>query len=193
MAKREVEPGFLTENELEKLISKTIVVKRIALVRDIFVFSCFTGLAYVDVRNLRRSAIVKGVDGKDWIVTRRQKTDVPTRLPLLQQARNVIEQYGNHGSGVNSPDELVLPVLSNQKMNAYLKEVADICGITKTLTFHTARHTFATTVTLTNGVPLETVSKMLGHKSLRQTQHYAKIIDLKVSKDMDLLEKNLRR
>jgi site-specific recombinase XerD len=146
----------------------------------------------VDVRNLRRSAIVKGVDGKDWIVTRRQKTDVPTRLPLLQQARNIMEQYATQETQSNSPDDFLLPVLSNQKMNAYLKEVADICGITKVLTFHTARHTFATTVTLTNGVPLETVSKMLGHKSLRQTQHYAKIIDLKVSKDMDLLERSLR-
>jgi site-specific recombinase XerD len=192
LAKKEVEPDFLTENELNKLLIKTIQIKRIALVRDIFVFSCYTGLAYVDVRNLRRSAIVKGVDGKDWIVTRRQKTDVPTRLPLLQPARNIMEQYATHDSQSYSPDDFLLPVLSNQKMNAYLKEVADICGITKSLTFHTARHTFATTVTLTNGVPLETVSKMLGHKSLRQTQHYAKIIDLKVSKDMDLLEKSLR-
>jgi site-specific recombinase XerD len=192
LAKKEVEPGFLTENELNKLLNKTILIKRIALVRDIFVFSCYTGLAYVDVRNLRRSAIVKGVDGKDWIVTRRQKTDVPTRLPLLQQARNIMEQYATQETQSNSPDDFLLPVLSNQKMNAYLKEVADICGITKVLTFHTARHTFATTVTLTNGVPLETVSKMLGHKSLRQTQHYAKIIDLKVSKDMDLLERSLR-
>lgn len=193
LAKKEVEPGFLTETELNKLLTKTIIIKRIALVRDIFVFSCYTGLAYVDVRNLRRSSVVKGVDGKDWIVTRRQKTNVPTRLPLLQQARKIMEHYATQDSGSNSQDEFLLPVLSNQKMNAYLKEVADICGITKSLTFHTARHTFATTVTLTNGVPLETVSKMLGHKSLRQTQHYARIVDLKVSKDMDLLEKSLRK
>ena len=192
LSKKEVEPIFLTEIELDRLLTKTIPIKRIALVRDIFVFSCYTGLAYVDVRNLRRSAIVKGVDGKDWIVTRRQKTDVPTRLPLLQQARDILERYTTCECQNYLPDDFLLPVLSNQKMNAYLKEVGDICGIAKSLTFHTARHTFATTVTLTNGVPLETVSKMLGHRSLRQTQHYAKVVDLKVSKDMDLLEKNLR-
>jgi site-specific recombinase XerD len=192
LAKKEVEPDFLTEGELEAILTKKILVKRVALVRDIFVFSCYTGLAYVDVRNLRRSAIIKGIDGKDWIVTKRQKTDVPTRLPLLQQARNVMEQYAAQNGEFGSEDDFLLPILSNQKMNAYLKEVADLCGITKSLTFHTARHTFATTVTLSNGVPLETVSKMLGHKSLRQTQHYAKIIDAKVSKDMELLERNLR-
>lgn len=193
LAKKEVEPDFLTEKELEAILTKKILVRRVALVRDIFIFSCYTGLAYVDVRNLRRSAIVKGVDGKDWIVTRRQKTDVPTRLPLLQHARNIMEHYAAQVDQNSSPDDFLLPVLSNQKMNAYLKEVGDLCGITKSLTFHTARHTFATTVTLSNGVPLETVSKMLGHKSLRQTQHYAKIVDLKVSKDMELLERNLRR
>ena len=171
------------------LANKKIEIERVGHVRDIFVFCCYTGLAYIDVKQLRRTELLKGVDGKEWLMTQRQKTESPTRLPLLPKALEIVGKYRSHPECAKS--NLVLPVLSNQKMNAYLKELADICGIKKVLTFHIARHTFATTVTLSNGVPIETVSKMLGHKNLSQTQHYAKIIDLKVSEDMQRLEDRL--
>lgn len=147
-------------------------------------------MAYIDVKNLRKDQLIKGIDGEKWLTIQRQKTGTPTRLPLLPQAQAIINKYRSHPV-VESSDK-VLPAPSNQKLNAYLKEIADLCGINKTLTFHIARHTFATTVTLANGVPLETVSKMLGHKSLAQTQHYAKILDTKISQEMKLLKEKLK-
>ncbi|MEO6849981.1 MAG: site-specific integrase, partial [Mucilaginibacter sp.] len=130
-----------------------------------------------------------GVDNKEWIFIKRQKTNSPSNLPLLGQAKQIIANYREHPKCAASG--MVLPVLTNQKMNAYLKEIADLCGVKTELTFHIARHTFATTVTLNNGVPIESVSKMLGHASIKQTQHYAKTQDYKVSKDMLQLEKSL--
>lgn len=188
-ADREVEIIPLTKAELQAINDKPLTFERLSIVRDIFLFSCYTGLAYVDVSNLMRSQIITGIDEEQWIITSRQKTKVPTRLPLLPVARAILDKYENHPKCYE--EQRALPILSNQKMNAYLKEIADLCGITKKLTFHIARHTFATTVTLSNGVPIETVSKMLGHKSLKQTQHYAKIIDLKISEDMALLKQKL--
>lgn len=182
MTKREVERTALTEKELQTMAGKTFSFPRLTLVRDIFLFSCYSGLAYADVKKLRKSEIVTGQDNEKWLVSKRQKTDISARIPLLPAALSLIEQYKNHPQCLL--DDRVLPVLSNQKMNAYLKEIADCCGISKTLTYHIARHTFATTVTLSNGVPIETVSKMLGHRNLKTTQHYAKILDLKVSMDM---------
>lgn len=182
MTKREVERTPLTENELEEIMTKKIGTERIALVRDIFLFSCFTGMAYADVKKMKRQEIIIGPDGDNWIISKRQKTDVSARIPLLNRAQMIIEKYSNHP--LCQLDDRVLPVLSNQKMNAYLKEIADLCGIQKRLTYHIARHTFATTVTLSNGVPIETVAKMLGHRNLKTTQHYAKIIDRKISDDM---------
>lgn len=134
---------------------------------------------------LQRHQIAKGVDGEQWIFTTRQKTDTTSRIPLLAIAVDIVKKYADHPQCVNK--NLVLPVLSNQRMNSYLKEIADVCGITKVLTFHMARHTFATTVTLCNGVPIESVSKMLGHTNIKTTQHYAKILDFKVGQDMALL------
>jgi site-specific recombinase XerD len=189
LAYKEVEIVPLYQNELLAIRNKVFGIDRLNLVRDIFVFSCYTGLAYVDVGNLTSNQIVEGVDGEKWIMTKRQKTDAPQRVPLLSQALEIIEKYSEHPKCLNGSS--VLPILTNQKMNAYLKEIADVCGITKKLTFHLARHTFATTVTLSNGVPIETVSKMLGHKSLKQTQHYAKIVDLKISEDMAVLKQKL--
>lgn len=189
MSKKEVIRIALSTQELDLIGQKKISTERLAIVRDIFLFSCYTGLAYIDVKNLRRSQIVQGIDGELWIMTNRQKTDSPTRLPLLPAALAIVAKYQEHPKCKD--DGFVLPVLTNQKMNAYLKEIADICGIDKLLTFHIARHTFATTITLSNGVPIETVSKMLGHKSLKQTQHYAKILDIKVSQDMQLLRNKL--
>jgi site-specific recombinase XerD len=151
-------------------------------VRDIFLFSCYTGLAYADVEKLKKTDIVTGNDGGQWLISRRQKTDITARIPLLPAALSIINKHANHSKCVAK--NLVLPVLTNQKMNDYLKIIANQCCITKTLTFHIARHTFATTVTLSNGVPIETVSKMLGHRNLKTTQHYAKILDKKIGDDM---------
>lgn len=182
---REVKRDYLSEEELEKISQKRFVSDRLNQVRDIFLFSCFTGLAYADVKKLKRSEINVGVDGGKWIFTSRQKTETASRIPLLPFTLQLLERYKDHPQCVIK--DRVLPVPSNQKMNAYLKEIADICGITKQFTFHIARHTFATTVTLSNGVPIESVSKMLGHTNLRTTQHYAKILDKKVGDDMKIL------
>jgi len=182
MTRREVERTALTENELRIIAQKEFGCDRLVAVRDIFLFSCLSGLAYADVKKLKASELVKGNDNAYWIIYRRQKTDSTSRVPLLPFAKTILDRY-QHDPARKAVDYL-LPVLSNQKMNAYLKEIADLCGISKQLTFHIARHTFATTVTLSNGVPIETVSKMLGHKNLKTTQVYAKILDNKISRDM---------
>ncbi len=143
-----------------------------------------------DMQKLNRSEISIGIDGGKWIFTRRQKTDTASRIPLLPMAQDILDRYADHPQCQIKGH--VLPILSNQKMNAYLKEIADCCGIKKLLTFHIARHTFATTITLSNGVPIETVSKMLGHRNPRTTQHYAKILDRKVSQDMQALKEKLQ-
>lgn len=191
MTKREIERPYLTEDELNRLASKTFMLERISQVRDIFLFSCYTGLAYVDVLQLTQAQIATGMDGEKWIYTSRQKTNTATRIPLLPPALEILEKYKDHPVCIKQGR--LLPVSSNQKMNAYLKEIADLCGITKKMTTHIARHTFATTVTLTNGVPIETVSKMLGHRNLKTTQHYAKILDKKVSEDMGMLKAKFRK
>ena len=183
---KEVIREFLTEQEIQSLMEKEFVSERLELVRDIFVFSCFSGLAYIDVKQLSKDNIVLGIDGDKWINKNRQKTDTNSKIPLLPTAQYILDKYANHPVCVN--EDKLLPIFSNQKMNAYLKEIATVCGINKELTFHIARHTFATTVTLSNGVPIETVSKMLGHTNLKTTQHYAKILDKKISEDMQVLK-----
>lgn len=182
---KEVERQYLSEEEIQTMLNKNLHIPRLELVRDVFIFCCFTGLAYSDVKKLTNDNLVMGIDGEMWIKTKRTKTDTRSNIPLLPTALMILDKYKEHPEV--EIKEVLLPVLSNQKSNAYLKEIADLCGITKNLTTHLARHTFATTVTLTNGVPLETVSKMLGHKSITTTQHYAKIIDRKVSDDMQIL------
>jgi len=182
----EVERAFLSMEEIETMLNKVFVSDRLNLVKDIFLFSCFTGLAYSDVKKLSRKNIAIGVDGDRWIYINRTKTDTRSNIPILPIASYLLEKYEDHPQVVNQ--EKLLPILSNQKMNSYLKEIADACEINKELTFHIARHTFATTVTLSNGVPIESVSKMLGHKNLKTTQHYAKILDIKVSNDMQILK-----
>lgn len=182
---KEVIRDFLSSEELETIQNKKFVSPRLSQVRDVFLFSCFTGLAYADVNKLRRSEISTGIDNNKWIFTTRKKTDTASRVPLLPVALQILAKYEDHPECIR--DGKLLPVLTNQKMNAYLKEIADVCGVEKELTFHIARHTFATTVTLANGVSIESVSKMLGHKNIRTTQHYAKILDSQVSRDMDML------
>ena len=193
MTQKEVVPEFLTSHELDALSVKVFTSSRLTLIRDIYLFCCYTGLAFVDVHKLKTSEIVVGIDGNKWVITNRQKTEVSSRIPLLPVALELLDKYRNHPKCLNS--QKTLPVPSNQKYNDYLKEIATLCNINKNLTSHTARHTFATTVTLGNGVPIESVSKMLGHKSLRTTQHYARVLDIKLSEDMlklkDKLNKNV--
>lgn len=183
---REVERECLSEAELDAVASKEFSTQRLEQVRDIFLFCCFTGLAYSDVKKLSKDHITMGIDGEKWIRINRTKTDTRSSIPLLPIPSGIIDKYANNPRC--KAEDRLLPVLTNQKMNGYLKGIADLCGIAKNITSHLARHTFATTVTLTNGVPLESVSKMLGHKSVRTTQHYAKIVDRKVSDDMQLLK-----
>ena len=182
---KEVETEFLTEEEIQSIYTKKFRTPRLELVRDIFIFCCFTGLAYVDVKGLKHDHIGIGIDGQKWIFKNRQKTDTKSKIPLLPIPEELIKKYAAHPKCLN--EDRVLPVLSNQKMNGYLKEIGDLCEITKEITFHMARHTFATSVTLTNGVPIESVSKMLGHKNIQTTQHYARVLDKKVSEDMQNL------
>ena len=188
---QEVNVNFLTEEEIRTIKNKDFIGKGLNLVRDIFIFSCYTGLAYIDIFNLTNEQITIGVDGNLWIITNRQKTGINSNIPLLPIAEEIIKKYENHPLVSNSGK--LLPVYSNQKVNEYLKTIADNCNINKKLTFHCARHTFATTVTLSNNVSMESVSKMLGHKSIKTTQHYAKILDKKVSEDMNNLKKILNQ
>lgn len=178
--------GFLSQEELTILMQKELKIKRLEYVRDIFVFSCFTGLSYIDVKNLKYKHIQYTFDENVWIRKKREKTGVQSNILLLDVPKMILKKY----QGM-LPNNMVLPVISNQRLNGYLKELANICGIEKNLTFHLARHTFATTVTLAKGVPLETVSKMLGHTSLKTTQIYARITDQKIGHDMSELSLKL--
>ena len=180
-----VNRGFLTDEEILLIANKDLGISRLELVRDIFIFSCFTGLAYIDVSNLTPNHIVTLGD-KQWIMTQRQKTSVETNVLLLDIPKAIIAKYG----GKTYRNGKLFPMLTNQKTNSYLKEIADICGIKKNLTFHLARHTFAT-MSLSKGVPMESVSKMLGHTNIRTTQIYARITNKKIEHDMEELADKL--
>ena len=182
---KQKERDFLSEDELNKIINHKFSIERLEQVKDAFLFSCFTGLAHIDLKRLTLSNIQIGTDGAKWIKTKRKKTNGVSNIPMLPITEMLIDKYKKHPYCLEK--EVLLPVLSNQKMNAYLKEIADICGIEKNLTSHVARHTFATTVTLNNDVPIETVSKMLGHSSIKMTKIYAKLLDKKVGRDMQHL------
>jgi site-specific recombinase XerD len=178
----DVERQILNGQQLETLINKHMPSRRLDEVRDVFLFSCFTGYAYSDVHKLTRDHVAKGIDGEQWIFLNRTKTHNRSNIPLLPIALQLVEKYKEHPVCVKNSK--LFPVSSNQKYNDYLKEIAGICGFEIRLTTHIARHTFATTVALVNGVPLETVSAILGHKSIRTTQIYAKIVQEKLSIDM---------
>ena len=180
-----VNRGFLTDEEILLIANKDLGISRLELVRDIFIFSCFTGLAYIDVSNLTPDHIVTLGD-KQWIMTQRQKTSVETNVLLLDIPKAIIAKYG----GKTYRNGKLFPMLTNQKTNSYLKEIADICGIKRNLTFHLARHTFAT-MSLSKGVPMESVSKMLGHTNIRTTQIYARITNKKIEHDMEELADKL--
>ncbi|MGE0019575.1 MAG: site-specific integrase [Draconibacterium sp.] len=185
----EVKRDFITKEELQRLEDLKLSFTRLEIVKDVFIFACYSGLAFVDVANLTRNNIRLGIDGDLWILTERTKTKNQSNIPLLPKAHDLIEKYSSYSN--KKTDNHIFPVFSNQKMNAYLKEIADLASIDKNLTFHIARHTFATTITLANGVPIESISSMLGHKSIRTTQIYSKVINEKVSNDMNLLKKKL--
>lgn len=157
-------------------------------VKDLFLFSCYTGLSYVDLMELRPSEILTGIDKIKWIKTTRAKTDTPVNVPLLTPAQLLLEKFGGEDAAKR---DTVFPYVSNQEVNRSLKIIAEICGIQKYLTFHLARHTFATTVTLMNGVPIETISKMLGHTKISTTMQYAKVTQTKIGMDMNLLQDRL--
>ncbi|WP_417371218.1 site-specific integrase [Gelidibacter japonicus] len=174
------EAVYLTQDELNKIEQKSFSNERLERVKDIFLFSCYTGYAPVDAQGLTKDNLIKNNDGDLWIKANRAKTGTRANVPVLPTTKFIIDKYDGRQKGL-------IPKLSNQKMNAYLKEIADVCGINKHLTWYVARHTFATTVTLGNGISLENVSAMLGHSSIRQTQHYAKVLDASVMKDMKKL------
>jgi len=185
---KKYERTFLSQVELNTLefaqFSKEIHQKT----RDIFVFACYTGLSYIDVKLLKEDHIVRGIDGDYWIFSKRKKNDEILKIPLLDKAQEILKKYDDNFQG----EERLLPVFSNQKINEYLKEIATELKIRKKLSFHAARHTFATTVTLSNGVPIETVSKLLGHSKLSTTQIYAKVLEQKLSADMKSLRIRLK-
>lgn len=188
MTKRKKKRKPLSQLELNKIANKVFSCERLNAVRDIFLFSCYTGLAYADVKKLKKTDIFIGIDGYQWIKCTRKKMereDSTSNIPLLPAAEEIVNRYHNHPECVM--EGLALPVKSNQKMNEYLKEIGDLCEVNNKMTFHLARHTFATTVTLSNKVPIETVSRMLAHAKITTTQEYAQVLDDKVSNDMNAL------
>lgn len=187
---KEVYRTCLTQQEIEKLIQKKSMNERLEIVRDIFLFSCYTGLSYADVKQLSITHIHEnGQDGRIILICR-TKTGVQSRIPLIPQAEGLIEKYRNFSD--SNFQKKIFPVKSNQKMNEYLKEIATICEVNKSLTFHLARHTFATTVALKNGVSTEVVKTVLGHKNIRTTQIYAKMVDSRLSLEMKLLSEKIQ-
>ncbi|RYE59164.1 MAG: site-specific integrase, partial [Sphingobacteriales bacterium] len=185
---KDVDRVYLTRNEMDAIEAKEFRLERLQFVRDLFLFQCYTGLAYSDMAALMNRNITPGIDGNKWIFLRRKKTDARAAIPLLPQAEKILVKYGYRVD--NLPDKLLFTAYSIQKFNSYLHEIADICGINKNLTSHVGRRTFATTVTLANGISLETISKILGHTNTRITSQYAVVTDLKISADMEKLMKS---
>ncbi|RZJ91483.1 MAG: site-specific integrase [Chryseobacterium sp.] len=181
----------LTTQELYALERHYFTTDRLNVVRDVFVFQCYTGLAYIDAYQLKRSDIKDGIDGNLWIMSERQKTNSTTNIPLLPQALKIIEKYKDHPLCIQRGT--VLPVSSNQKMNEYLKEVANLCGFPFTLNTHIARRTFGSTVTLNNNVPINVVKELLGHASVKQTEAYAITEQATIGREMSILNKKLNK
>ncbi len=178
------ERPYLSQNEVDTILNFDFEKNSLDRTRDIFIFACYTGLSYIDVKKLTKDNIVRGIDGSNWIYTSRTKTDQPVKIPILDTAQFIIEKYKEE----MAPEQRLLPVYSNQKINEYLKKIATKTKIQKDISFHCARHTFATTVTLSNGVPIETVSKLLGHGKLSTTQIYARVLENRISDDIGNLK-----
>ena len=190
---KEGNKAILSTQELQVITEKEIPIDRLSTVRDLFLFQCYTGLAFSDMQELKKTHIQIGIDGNFWIMKPRQKNQQRSSIPILTPAISILDKYDWK---TKDSEAFLLPRISNQKMNGYLNELMVICGITKKVSSHVGRRTFATTVTLTNGVPIETVSRMLGHTNLVTTQIYAKVVDTKISQDMqkvkDKLSSNLK-
>jgi len=184
---KDVERIYLTQEELDAIEQKTFKIERLNLVRDMFLFQCYTGLAYSDMALLAQADVKPGIDGNKWIIINRKKTNVRSAIPLLPRALSIINKY----QGKTERNRL-LPCYAIQKFNAYLEEIADLCGIQKNLTSHVGRRTFATTVALSNGVSIETISKILGHSTTKITHLYAVVTDLKVSQEMEKLKGTMK-
>lgn len=178
---------FLTQEELNMIIQKDFSVERLRVVKNIFLFQCFTGLAFSDIEQLKPEHLVKDNNGSLWIRKNRQKTNNMCNIPLITAAKTLMDKYTDHPICIKKG--VIFPVPSNQRMNNYLKEIADSCGITKKLSTHVARHTAATIVFLANKVSLENVAKILGHSNIRTTQHYAKVLDSSIMRDMQSVDK----
>jgi len=183
------ERTYLSETDLAKIENKVFSVDRLTYIQDLFIFSCYTGLSYIDVVQLVPSDIVLGIDGSKWIYSNRGKNEAPIRVPLLEKAEELIAKYKNDPRSLHYGT--VFPVISNQRINSYLKEIAILCSIKSKLTFHVARHTFATTVTLLNGLSIEALSGMLGHTKISTTQIYGKIMDKRISVEMNELRSKM--
>ena len=180
--------GFLTKQQLERFETEELESEKLNRVRDVFVFCCYTGLSYIDAKLLTKDNVVMGIDGMLWLSFCREKSDEPVKIPILDKAKAILKKYEGFEKSIR-----LLPVCSNQKMNEYLKIIASKCEIDIKVTCHIARHTFATTVTLSNGVPIATVSKLLGHAKLSTTQIYANVVERKLRDDMNSLQDTLNR
>ena len=172
--------NFLTVDELKLIIQKKFSLRSLETTKDLFVFSCFTGLAFVDAMNLKRENITLAENGDMWIKITRQKTNIPSIIPVMDIAKSIIKKYENQN------DSYVLPRSPHQHVNAYLKQIASSCGIKKNMTFHMARHTYATTA-MSFGVPIATIAKTMGHANMKMTQHYARVLPEKIIKDINVL------
>lgn len=190
MSKEKVNRQPLNEGELKVLETVTLDIQRLEVVRDMFLFTCYTGLSFIDAKRLKQEHIGIGVDGQEWIFIERQKTGITCSIPLLPPAKALLEKYASHEKVLASGN--LLPIPSNQKFNAYLKEIADLCKIRKKLTVHIGRHTFATTIALQNGIPMEVVKQMLGHSDINTTQIYAKVGTRLISDSMKPLRDKLQ-
>ena len=184
------QPVFLEWQELQQIQGKKFEITRLEDVKNLFLFSCYTGLAFIDAQNLKRENLQESADGRLWIITHRKKTDTSVTVPVLLQARAILDYYANDAGCAGK--DLLLPRISNQRMNSYLKEIADLCGITKELTSHVGRFTFATTICAANNVPIDTAQKMLGHTKIQTTQHYYRTSRERIGRDMDALQDKLQ-
>ena len=179
---QDVETTFLTLEELKRIENKVFTNRRLDVVKDIFLFSCYTSYAPIDVMNLRQGNYSLDDDYDSWLKTRRQKTNVKTNVLVIPPLKRIIDKYKDDPECIE--ENRLVPNRSNSNMNAYLKEIADLCDIDKNLTWYVGRHTFATTVALANNIPMEVISQIMGHKRITQTQHYAKLMDSSVKKHM---------
>ena len=187
--KDKIATGYLTKDEIDTIYDKEFTIKRLDQVRDVFIVSCYTGLAYADVYLLCMNDIVTNLDGSRWININRKKTSTSCKIPVLPVVEEIFSKYKDDPLLMNSGK--LLPVPSNQRMNAYLKEIGDICGIKRVLTSHLARHSFATSIALPFGLPIETLSKVMGHTSLNMTLHYGKLQETKLVSDVEKFKENI--